>query len=124
MIHTNRHRPDTCGCILEYQWDDTVPEALRVHVPTAVVACPAHASEPTVAAIHTKVNDENRKKNRCSNEMAELLSGAGATEFPAGRSVEFWYDASRVLNIRLTGFTTQQRNNIATIAAKYGAVVV
>jgi hypothetical protein len=45
MIQTTTWRPDTCGCIISYQWDDAVPQATRTHTyhtwvpgPTCVIS--------------------------------------------------------------------------------------
>ena len=31
-VKTTRWSPDTCGCVLEYSWDDALPQEARVHV--------------------------------------------------------------------------------------------
>lgn len=63
MTHTTRWSPDTCGCTVEYEWDDAVPQDLRVHTPAAVVhRCAAHAALAD-AAVHAAVGSENMRKN-------------------------------------------------------------
>lgn len=41
---TTRWKPDTCGCTVDYSWDDAVPEADLVLTCVAVELCPDHAS--------------------------------------------------------------------------------
>src|SRR5919109_3126343 len=38
-IQTTKWHPDTCGCEIDYQWDDTTPEATRQHTIVAVNYC-------------------------------------------------------------------------------------
>lgn len=49
MIQITRWSPDTCKCILEYQWDDQIPEEEREHTVYNVVStCPEHAGSTPV----------------------------------------------------------------------------
>lgn len=73
MIHTTRWSPDTCKCVLEYTWDDSVPESERVHTPATVVAqCEFHVSVP-IEEVFAAVVDENAHKNKVINEIAVSL---------------------------------------------------
>jgi len=50
MIRTTRWYPDTCDCIVEYQWDDDVPEAEREHRISRMVAqCAEHPGDDLMA---------------------------------------------------------------------------
>jgi len=31
MLQTTTWSPNTCGCVIIYQWDDSIPEASRTH---------------------------------------------------------------------------------------------
>lgn len=44
---TNRWRPDTCGCILEYSFDADLPPMEQVHTPQLVDPCLAHRDTTT-----------------------------------------------------------------------------
>ncbi len=70
-LRTTRWSPDTCGCTIDLQWDDSVPAAARVHTPTAALPCPAHAGGPV--AVHAAVLKENVGKNR---SVAALVAAA------------------------------------------------
>lgn len=64
MKRITRWSPDTCGCVLDYKWDDAEPEASRTHGLEAVVKkCPAH-STLTDQAIYNQVLSENTRKNK------------------------------------------------------------
>lgn len=41
-IRRTTWQPDTCGCILEYDWDDSLPVDQRVHIPATAIACSLH----------------------------------------------------------------------------------
>lgn len=63
MIRLNEWSPDTCGCTLQYAWDDQQSEDKRVHVPVrTVVACPAHGGLDRDMH-YSAVLHENQSKN-------------------------------------------------------------
>jgi len=90
-MQTTKWKPDTCGCELEYSWDDTVPQDERVHVPTAVKRCAAHA-HLDVEGSWTEVMDENQSKNHgiglLCKEHPELKPQDIKWKIKADRSVE------------------------------------
>lgn len=70
---TNRWRPDTCGCVIEFEFDADLPDDQRVHVGKKVVsACATHLAESPVTH-HGKVLDENRKKNHAYVKLVEAM---------------------------------------------------
>lgn len=72
MKHTTRWSPDTCDCVLEYEWDDVVPESERTHTPTSVVnTCSAHTSLSGVAGKYNQVLSENQTKNKAIDEIIQ-----------------------------------------------------
>lgn len=61
-MQVTRWRPDTCGCILEYEWDSDLPIEKRVHTfHKAAHVCKSHAH--VKANIFEVVLADNRKKN-------------------------------------------------------------
>ena len=43
---TTRWSPDTCDCIVEFTWDDSVREDQRTHTLSNVInKCPAHTGQ-------------------------------------------------------------------------------
>src|SRR3989304_5748981 len=65
-IRTTRWRPDTCGCELEYEWDDSLPEAQRVHTCVRIVRNgPEHSGLiGNVALLYSTIDEENKRKNK------------------------------------------------------------
>jgi hypothetical protein len=79
--HINAWQPDTCGCELHYQFDDTLPAEGRVHVPiheytdvTGNVRTTKHCllhSGLTPDELHDHVTKENVTKNRVHGHLME-----------------------------------------------------
>jgi len=62
-LKLTRWSPDTCGCVVVYQWDSVVPQESRVHAFHHVErVCPSHATLTGAAAYQSCV-EENRTKN-------------------------------------------------------------
>jgi hypothetical protein len=79
-IKRTRWTPDTCGCVLEYEWDDALPVDARVHRAVDAVPCAIHASIHQARAarageahrhLHATVVEENRRKNQTLAALAE-----------------------------------------------------
>ena len=63
-IKTTRWNPDTCGCVIEYQWDDTVPQDQRVHTPVNIVSqCNVHGSFNAPSDLYNHVLFDSQRKN-------------------------------------------------------------
>ena len=94
MIKTTRWRPDTCGCEIEFQWDDAVKDGPHsVHKINR--SCPAHTfadGKDTYEAVLS----ENKRKNIIVSEIV----AAHAVEPEA---VGFAYNANRKLEIAVKG---------------------
>jgi hypothetical protein len=77
MIRTTKWRPDTCGCEIEYSWDDSIPQDQRTHsiskVNSVCVLHPQHAGDPVNHFV--ALLDENSSKN--------IAMGILADNFPA-----------------------------------------
>lgn len=58
-----RWRPDTCACVIDYEWDDDAPIEAREHVPVAIEACPIHPSSDDLVADMATVLAHNRAAN-------------------------------------------------------------
>lgn len=74
MLHINKWSPDTCGCVLQYQWDDSLPSEQRVHVALpADKLCSAHNHLTDHIEHHSKIVAENQNKNRTINALLKSL---------------------------------------------------
>ena len=74
-IHTTRWSPDTCGCVVEYEWDDALPEEERVHTAGNIVnRCPAHSANhfSDNTDHYSTVLEENQRKNITIAEAMDL----------------------------------------------------
>jgi hypothetical protein len=60
MIKTTRHSPDTCGCVILYDWDTEHPEDTRIHTNYRFEKqCAEHMAHQVhhVVAEHNLIND-------------------------------------------------------------------
>lgn len=72
MIKVTRWKPDTCGCDLEYEWDDAVPLKDRVHsIKNISKACDAHKNIVDAAQHFNEVVTENANKNKAIAAVCE-----------------------------------------------------
>ena len=125
-IKTTRYSPDTCGCVIEYSWDDTLSETNRVHtLSNYVTKCSAHSILATDQDRWNAVFEENPRKNNAlkgclDNGPAALFDTIDGTRQLKGNITYNWSWSgtapNRVLTISFTGITltTQQRNTLQT----------
>lgn len=111
MMQTNRWGPDTCDCIIDYEWDDTLSDADRVHTVKQIVKrCEFHQALDDVTHYDT-VLEENTRKNRAFGAIKEANSDADiAFEFNDKREV--------ILNVKNVSFIDSE-----AILAKVGPKV-
>lgn len=97
MIKTTRWRPDTCECVLEYSWDDSVSQNKREHInPVAVQTCEAHKALASHSAKYTAVSEESTNRQKALEIIKASLpdhvqertqdDGTVVTEFKPGLS--------------------------------------
>lgn len=98
-LHTTRWSPDTCGCIIDLEWDDAQDENARIHSLAAIPArCPAHSALAPPVVFNT-VMEENRRKN----QVLAIAQGVLPDITPGG--YEWSFDAQRRLRVRFSGVT-------------------
>jgi len=61
-MNVTRWSPDTCGCIIEYEWDSDLPENERTHNAVHTIPCELHRGK-THKELFDHVGEENRRKN-------------------------------------------------------------
>jgi len=72
-IKTTRWEPDTCGCVIEYEWDDELPAIDRVHTLSAVVNKHADCHPATEdGKLMDVILDENRRKNAAVKIVTDI----------------------------------------------------
>jgi hypothetical protein len=130
-LHTTRWTPDTCGCVVEYQWDDAVPDDQRTHTVKNMVACPAHVLIPTHDANFDAVIDENSRKNLAKSDLLSrfpvlaqtIINADGSTylDFKPGITASFtqnFVGKGRVLTITFpAGMLTAAQKSTAQATA-------
>lgn len=76
--HRNLWKPDTCGCVIEFEFDDELPAEQRVHTGHTVhKICESHKSALEGKDAHTSYqhcSKENQKKNLSIGLIEESLS--------------------------------------------------
>ena len=124
-IKTTRHSPDTCGCVIEYTWDNTVPESERIHTLLSIIKCSVHIAQTDSTAWNTVLEENPRKNNALEQILASSPTTAlydtlnGTRQFKQGINVNFSWSGTapnRVLTLTITGIslTTNQKNTLRT----------
>jgi hypothetical protein len=133
-VHTTTWSPDTCSCIIQYTWDDSVPDSERTHTVSNVDPCSIHAN--TGANKEDKwnaVKEENSRKNISFQDILDngpaalydLKDGVRTIKQNINVSLNWSGEApNRVLTVSFPGvsLTTQQRTTIQNfLNNKFGA---
>lgn len=135
MKRTTIWKPDTCKCVIEYEWDDTLPENERIHeIKTIKEKCEAHQLDSD-EEVFTTVEEENRRKNKTidmiyQNGGKKVLTQAEKEQVAFFMKVsgnegevpnEIWepsvkhnwhFDKNRKLIVSVDGLTTIKKNII------------
>ncbi|MDO8568377.1 MAG: hypothetical protein Q7R57_06655 [Dehalococcoidales bacterium] len=68
-----RWSPDTCECVIDFEWDDAdSPEARQHTHKTSIKTCPAHSQHHGKPEHFTVVTEENQLKNHTLVTAAQL----------------------------------------------------
>lgn len=115
-IQTTTWSPDTCECVIEYQWDDTISQEERVHTPSNIVkTCPVHSALPDKEKKYTEVLKENQTKNKAVGIILEGNPQIGTED------ISFSYDPDRTLRLKVNGLDTTKKKSVETeIKSKVG----
>ena len=77
MKKTTTWSPDTCNCIINYEWDDTIPENVRSHRVTGIVKkCSFHQNTVDLQAHFDAILEENSRKNDAVKKVKQAHPGA------------------------------------------------
>lgn len=127
VTKVTRWSPDTCGCVFDYEWDDSETEDTRQHNFKQVVkecASHQHLQGNSKKDMYDSSLEENRRKN---GTIAELLDKAaadfGATDPESGsivlkKGITVTWDWSgeapnRVMTLNVTGITLSTQKKTA-----------
>lgn len=130
---TNRWQPDTCDCVIEFEFDADSSVEARVHTGTNIEKdCPEHSGLITPENFFNTILDENKRKNIIRSDLIQNISDLseldndGALQFKNGISMNWYWTGendARVLHITISGYTltTQQKTTAQTFAdTKFG----
>jgi len=97
--HVNEWRPDTCGCVLEFWFDDELPSELVVHSWEATkTTCPEHILITDGATLYAAVLEENQRKNIALG-MVKTLATVDRDELQRVHQWSFDSSSPRVLTL-------------------------
>jgi hypothetical protein len=128
-IRTTRWRPDTCDCIIEYNWDDSTPlNARTFNLDRLNRKCTAHENLQTDMDVWNTVMEENPRKNHAvqtildnaPSQAIDINAEDGSITFKRGISVYWSWSGippNRLLTIIVYGITLTQ-NQINSINTK------
>ena len=122
MKKITRWSPDTCDCVLEYEWDNELSGADRVHTPTNIVKyCEAHSLVRDKVQHYNFVHEENSRKNNFYSLFNEHLNhgfeeSAKKREFKAGFGWAWRFDENRKFIATLTGFNNADKAKLRGLA--------
>lgn len=126
-INTTRWKPDTCGCVFEYDWDADLPESERVHTLSNIVkGCGSHADHSGSAKMEA-VLEENQRKNQSfgiimDSDEAFVSTDTEGNRTPNLKKLHWSWDSNRNLLITADGITTNSKNTIqAALNTQFGS---
>lgn len=73
MKHITRWTPDTHDCVVEYEWDDAVPQEEREHTFVRFVKQPSAARFAVAVDKFSMVVEENKRKNEALKAVLDAL---------------------------------------------------
>ena len=124
MIKTTRWKPDTCDCVIEYEWDTEVAQEQRVHTLKTIKSCQPHYHLPSDQA-YQQVIKENQLKNKIHStilhNMPEVVDtqtdsqGNALLKLKAGIEYQWSFDANRNIQVSLKGGTASQKSALSAL---------
>lgn len=116
-MNITRWKPDTCDCVIDYEWDASVPDVSRVHVYKDGTLCDIHKNIGITKANHFNVIlEENKRKNQAIELAVKQIPGLVD-------KVSFSLDpVTRVVKIKFSNtISAGQRNGLTNaFTAKFG----
>lgn len=118
-MKTTRWTPDTCGCVLEYSWDDALRPDQRVHSHAQTVrTCAAHSGASGAALMATVVG-ENQRKNQAFALAQEIRADLQPDDY------RWIFRPDRTLEVEVDRLTLAERTALTTeLTARLGSGVV
>ena len=136
-IRITRWSSDTCECVIEFSWDDSVPENERTgRVKNYINRCLAHESINSEADRFRTALEENQRKNKAhstilekatTSSLYELDQQTNQRQLKSGITLSWEFSGSapnRVMTLKYNGveLTEAQKNSFRThLNNKFGA---
>ena len=123
-IQINEWRPDTCTCIIEFQFEDALPQEQRIHtVHRIVTRGKEHETVLTAEVLYQATLDENRRKNGTleilTTEDSSLEGSKIQWSFTAGRTLEI-----RFVDVQISNKTKTDVQELCDTEFGLGKVVI
>jgi len=101
MKQVTRWSPDTCSCVLDFEWDDEEPEGSHT-IKAVVNRCGSHQAGPD-KDIFNEVLSENTRKNKVFGLAQQLLPAVEVDDY------DWHFDTKRVLEVKVKNLGPAQR---------------
>lgn len=130
MIKTTRWSPDTCECVVEYEWDTEQLVTSRSHTGKNVVtACPRHSAPTPDAHFNVVVNDNKLKNDALKVLVANypqlsITDEDGDTKLDRSK-IQFYLNMERILELTISDTdlsVVEKTEAISLIEAEVGDV--
>jgi hypothetical protein len=109
MKQITRWGPDTCECVIEYEWDDAVPDSQRTHTISKIVSkCSAHSKLSDGETHFLNVLDENTTKNKAF----EIVKSKAPTLDPDNFKYSFDKDRKLVVDVANLGLKASDKTTL------------
>jgi len=99
-------RPDTCGCEIIYEWDDSEPESSRTHRLKRVVSTCDNHKGVSPDTLFDMVLEENRRKNLALSLAQSLVHTIKLENY------SWRFDSNRVLIVEFSGLTASEMKDL------------
>lgn len=121
-LHTTLWSPDTCGCSIEYSWDDAVSEDLRIHTLVAIARKGSEHADIIDATLFAVLVDESRRKNKVLDYLLQTFASkvgivdpdSGVLVYKDGFEPAWNYSAARILQLPVVGLTGGDKKTLQT----------
>ena len=115
MLKVTRWSPDTCRCVLEYEWDDAEDENTRENTLKAVIQKCSYHSFAADEDVYREVLLENSIKNIAFAEAERIIPSINPENY------KWSFDEGRKLKVQFPDVTSAQKAKLLqTFSERFG----